>query len=77
MQGLDEGASDEEVRKLMTFMFRGRSEVASMLDMLVEAVDDICNREHHGFLEAPLEAYPPLGVEVLMKEAIKDLCTQQ
>ena len=33
----------------------------SMLGKLVEVVDDLCDREHQGFLEAPLEAHPLLG----------------
>ena len=32
-----------------------------MLHALVEVVDDVGDREHHGFLGTPLEAHPPLG----------------
>ena len=47
-----------------------------MLSMLVEVVDDIGNREHCGFLEAPLEAHPSLG-GALFEAVTKLLCIQQ
>ena len=59
----------------MTFVLVGRCEVALLLDTLVEAVDDIGNREHCGFLEDPLEAHHPQGAGVLMKEVTELLCT--
>ena len=59
----------------MAFMLEGRSKVA-LMDTLVEVVDDVGDREHCGFLEAPPEAHHP-QVGVLMKEANKVLCTQQ
>ena len=61
----------------MTFMLAGRSKAVAMFNMLVEAVDNVGDREYCRFLEAPPEAHPPLGVGVLMKETIKVLCTQQ
>ena len=35
--------------------------VVVMLGMLVEVIDDVGDREHHGFQEALPEAHPPLG----------------
>ena len=57
------------------FALTNTSEVMLMLSVLVEVVDDVGDREHHGFLGAPLEAHPPLG-ESLIKAAIKVLCIQ-
>ena len=34
--------------------------VAPVLSMLVEVVDNVDDREHPGFLEASLGAHPPL-----------------
>ena len=61
----------------MTFIHTGRSKVVLMLDMLVEAGDDIGDREQCRFLEAPPEAHHLQQVGVLMKEATKVLSTQQ
>ena len=48
-------------------------EVALMLSVLVEVVDDVGNRQHCGFLKATLEANPPLG-EVLIEAVTEVLC---
>ena len=77
MLALDEEHLVRRWGELMTFMLASRSKVALMFNTLVEVVDDIGNREHCGFIEAPLEACHPQGVGVLMKEATKVLCTQQ
>ena len=61
----------------MTFGLTDRSKVALMFNALVEVADDIGDREHCGYLEAPLEASHPQGVVVLMKEVTVVLCTQQ
>ena len=47
----------------MTFMHVGRSNVVLMPDALVEAVDDIGDREYCRFLEAPLDTFLPQGLE--------------
>ena len=59
----------------MMFMLTDMSEVALAFGMLVEVVDDVGDREHHGILDIPLEAHPLFGVGVLIEEAIKVLCT--
>ena len=59
------------------FALMNMSEMALMLGMLVEVVDNVGDREHKGFLEAPQEAHPLMGVVVLMEGVVKALCTQQ
>ena len=48
---------------MVMFTFMAMSEVALVLSVLVEVVDGICSRKYQGFLEALLEAHPPLGWE--------------
>ena len=67
MQGLDERASNGEVRKL----------VMPVLNVSLDAVDVAGDREHQGFLKAVPEAYPVQGLGVLIEEVIKALSTQQ
>ena len=68
MQGWGEGASGEEVRRRDNIHSCGQEQSSAMLNMLVKAVDDMGQREHHRFLQAPLEAPHPQGVGVLMKQ---------
>ena len=77
MQDLDEGASGGKWEELMMFALTDMTEVVIMFSMLVQVVDDVGDREHQGILDVSLEAHPLLGVEVLIKEVIKVLCTQQ
>ena len=46
--------------KLVLFTLMNMSEVVSVLDVLVEVLDNVGNREHCRFLEAPPEAQSPL-----------------
>ena len=57
------------------FALTDTSEVALMLGVLVEVVDNIGSRKHQGILDASLEAHYVLRVGVLIKGAIKVLCT--
>ena len=61
----------------MMFTLMEMNELALILGALLEVVDNVDDREHHGFLETLLEAHPLLGVGVLIEEVIKVLCTQQ
>ena len=61
----------------MVFELTNMSEVVVTLSMLVEVADSIGDREHLGFLDASQEAHPLLGVEVLITNGIKVICTQQ
>ena len=58
-------------------MGRLKGRVMPRLDMQLDVVDDASDREHPGFLQVPLEAYPLQGVGALIEEVIKPLCTQQ
>ena len=46
-----------------------------MLNVPLDVVVDTGDREHQGFLEAFLEAYPLPGVKVLIEGVIKSPCT--
>ena len=59
------------------FALTDKSKETLMIDMLVGVVNDVHDREHHRFLEAPPEAHPPLGVGALTKEVTEVLCIWQ
>ena len=59
----------------MMFALIHMSDMALMLAVLVEVVDNVGNREHCGFLEAPLESHPPMG-GALIEAVTKVLCIQ-
>ena len=77
MQDLDEGVCNEEVRRIDDVSLTDRSELAPVLNALVEVVDDIGDRKYCGFLEAPPEACHLQVVGVFMKEATEVLHMQQ
>ena len=61
----------------MMFALTNMSEVALVLSMLVEVADGIGNGECLGLLDTSQQAHPLLGMEVLIKKAVKVLRTQQ
>ena len=61
--------------KLVMFALMNMSDMALMLGVLVELVDNVGNREHCGFLEAPMESHSPLG-GALIEAVTKVLCIQ-